>query len=64
MYFDHSRNVSPRTKEQVAIDTSQKVADLARGWSAAEEGQPYDKSQPSAWREGWELRTRFPRRVA
>lgn len=40
------------------MTSQQHATELLRGWRAAETGQPFDRSQPSGWREGFLLRER------
>ena len=57
MHMDHARNITQDAAEDLAISTSHAVFFFARGWCAAERGEPRDPTQGSVWCEGFDLYT-------
>ncbi len=55
MYSDHSRNLCQDAMDDLAVSTSHAVFFYARGWCAAERGEPRDATQGSVWLEAYDL---------
>ena len=55
MYLDHNRNICQDAADDLAISTSHAVFHYARGWCAAERGEPRDATQGAVWLEAFDL---------